>query len=72
MTRQVPRPLLLKMVTAESEYRRKLKARLAKYYGLFFLLGLIAGYSLAMTIVTGDIYWMPWKDYDITVKPPTK
>jgi hypothetical protein len=72
MTNQTPRPLLLKMIAAQNIRYKKLRDYYAKHYALFFLLGAIAGYSLAMILITGDFYWMPWKDYDITVKPPTK
>lgn len=71
MTRQVPRSLLLKMVTAETQQRRQLKAFYAKWYGLFFLLGWIAGYAHAMILITDNFFWLPWNDYEITVKPPT-
>jgi hypothetical protein len=61
---KVPRSILLKMIAIDIAYRKKHKLRLLKIIFIFWILGFIAGYSLAMITETGDFWWYPGKNYE--------
>ena len=60
----LPKSLLLRLVIQDIRYRKRVQLFYAKWYGLFFLLGWIAGYSHAMIMITDDFFWYPGKNYE--------
>ncbi len=60
---KIPRSLLLKLATVDYKHRKKVQLRNLRWMWFFWLLGFIAGYSLAMILVTDDFFWHPFKKY---------
>ena len=42
--------------------------RVLRAYGMGLLLGALFGWSLTMTLITGDFFWLPWEDWEITAE----
>jgi hypothetical protein len=61
---KIPKSLLLKLFAIDYTFRKRYKLRLLKMLLVLWLLGFIAGYSLAMINITGDFWWYPGKNYE--------